>query len=156
MASSSREPQPEGWDELPELLFQRVIEKMGWARSDSAAVRRVSRRWRAMHDKNCKRLTCRPGVTDEAFITMLGRMPALTCLNLGWVKSLTADGLRAVGGLTNLTNLYFISCDKVTDAVLRDLRGLSALSILHLHNTSTSGAGHQQLKEAIPGLIIRT
>jgi hypothetical protein len=155
MASSSREPQPEGWDELPEMLFQRVMEKMGWARSDSAAVRLVSRRWRAMHDKNCKRLTCRPGVTDEAFISLLGRMPALTCLNVGWVKSLTADGLRAVGSLTNLTNLYFISCDKVTDAVLRDLRGLTALRLLHLHDTSTTGPGQYNLKAAIPGLVIR-
>jgi hypothetical protein len=94
-------------------------------------------------------------VTDEAFRTICGRLPALTCLNLGWVKSMTADGLRAVGGLTNLTNLYFISCDKVTDTVLRDLRGLTALRLLHLHNTSTSGAGHLALKAAIPGLVIK-
>lgn len=44
-------------------------------------------------------------MTDETLLALCGRLPALTSLDLQRVKSLTADGLSVVGGLTALTHL---------------------------------------------------
>ena len=109
---------------------------------------------------------------------LCGRLPALTVLSLCDVSSVTADGLRAVGGLTTLTYLDLDDCD-VTDAVLRELRGLTsltwlnlefcshvtdvglqhltsltALTTLDLRGTSTTKAGRNSLKAALPALAI--
>ena len=126
----------------------------------------------------------RHGVTDEVMHALCGRLPALTYLYLYEVRSLTVDGLRAVGGLTTLTNLE-LSYANVTDAVLRELRGLTALTFLGLngcsevtdvglqhlsslaaladiylhgmpfHGTSTTRAGRKALQASLPALRIR-
>ena len=106
------------------------------------AVRGLSRRWRALHDANCKYLHVRNGVTNEGMHALCGRLPALKTLILRGVTSLSADGLRAVGGLTALTLLDLIHCSNVTDAVLRELRSLTALSKLYLY-----GCTHVGLRE---------
>jgi len=146
---------------------------------------------------------------------LCGRLPALKTLILREVTSLTADGLRAVGGLTALTFISLADCNvtdrymkNVTDAVLRELRDLTELSTLwlsfctlvtdvgvrelrgltaltwlslngcthvtdvglqhltsltaladlylsvYLHNTSTTQAGRNALKAALPALTI--
>ena len=73
-------------------------------------MRGVSRRWRALHDGAYTRLTVANGVTDAGMHALCGRLPALTFLYLREVKSLTAEGLRAVGGLTALTFLSLSFC----------------------------------------------
>ena len=101
----------------------------------------------ALHDGACTFLHVRNGVTDEAMHALCGRLPALKTLILRGVKSLTADGLRAVGGLTALTHLDLRSCLIVTDAVLRELRDLTALSALHLSGCSNlTNAGLRKLR----------
>ena len=111
------------------------------------AVRGVSRRWRALHDGACTWLDLRRnGVTDEGMHALCGRLPALKTLNLYGVTSLTADGLRAVGGLTALTFLRLLDCN-VTDAVLRELRGLTELSTLYLWEcTLVTDVGVRELR----------
>ena len=126
-------------EELPDDLLRRVLEVV-MLRSDgqrqrcwwSGTVRGLSRRWRAIHDGVCQTLCVDDGVTDEVIHALCGRLPALTFLWLNKVKSLTEDGLRAVGGLNALAFLHLGGCANVTDAVLRELRGLSALTWLYL------------------------
>ena len=131
------------WEELPEELLLRVLghvmQENGFMHENGdgrnrwcRAVRGVSRRWRAVHDGVCQWLRVRNGVTDEVMRALCGRLPALACLAVGSVKSLTEDGLRAVGGLTTLNELYLYYCSNVTDAVLRELRDLTALTTLWL------------------------
>jgi hypothetical protein len=136
---------------LPDELLLRVLEhvmlgrdgKMRWR----GGVRRVSRTWRALHDGACTRLDLRNGVTDEGMHALCGRLPALKTLNLYRVTSLTADGLLAVGGLTALTHLYLQYCN-VTDAVLRELRGLTELSTLWLYGcTLVTDVGVRELRD---------
>jgi Leucine-rich repeat (LRR) protein len=166
------------WADLPEELKLKVLDRE-WTRRDSAAVRGTCRRWRAMHDASCKTLRVRDGVPDEEVICSLcGRLPALTSLDLERVKSLTTEGLRAVGGMTTLTHLD-LTFSNVTNVGLRELRGLTALSTLYLpycpsvtdvglqelttltvltrlgvYGCSTSKAGRDSLEAAIPGLTI--
>jgi hypothetical protein len=79
-------------------------------------------------------------------------LPALTWLSLYEVKSLTADGLRAVGGVTALTKLNLFNCANVTDAVLRELRDLTALTELYLFNcTDVTNVGLRELR-GLPAL----
>ena len=142
------------------------------------AVRVVSRGWRALHDGACTWLELRNGVTDEGMHALCGRLPALKTLILQKVTSLTADGLRAVGGLTaltyldlrycnvtdevlhelrdhtELTTLYLRYCSLVTDVGLQHLKSLTALSDLSLYYTSTTQAGRNALKAALPALTI--
>jgi len=59
-----------------------------------------------------------------------------------------------VGGLTTLTMLPFYFCSNMTDAVLWEQRGLTALTHLDLHFTSTTKAGLDALKAALPALTI--
>ena len=170
---------------LPEELLMRVLGHVmlrnrggGLQKWGCAGVRGVSRQWRAVHDGVCQYLRIRHGVTGEVMHALCGRLPALTYLYLYEVRSLTVDGLRAVGGLTTLTNLE-LSYANVTDAVLRELRGhteltklclnfcsdvtdvglkhlesLTALTQLYLFHTSTTQAGRIALKAALPALTI--
>ena len=117
-------------DELLLWVREHVMLRYGekWWRG---GVRGVSRTWRALHDGACTWLWLDNGVTDEGMHALCGRLPALKTLDLYEVTSLTADGLLAVGGLTALTILDLSSCN-VTDAVLRELRGLTELSTLYL------------------------
>ena len=186
-ASSSTGTLPDEvlWEELPEELLLRVLGHvilrvggLGPQKYWCGAVRGVSRQWRALHDGACGSLIMLGGVTDEGMHMLCGRLPALTYLDLYGVKSLTADGLRAVGGLTTLTVLELCYCN-VSDAVLRELRGLTALTCLNLEfcthvtdvglqhlssltalttlfldDTSTTQAGRNALKAALPALAI--
>jgi Leucine-rich repeat (LRR) protein len=135
---------------LPDELLLRVLEHV-MLRSDGkrwrGGVRGVSRTWRALHDGACTFLELRDGVTDEVMHALCGRLPALKTLKLRGVTSLTADGLRAVGGLTALTYLNLGECN-VTDAVLRELRGLTELSELYLWGcTLVTDVGVRELRD---------
>jgi hypothetical protein len=165
------------WADLPEELKLKVLDRV-WTPRDSGAVRGTCRRWRAMHDASRKRLYVRDGVSEEVICSLCGRLPALNILNLGGVKCLTTEGLRAVGGMTTLT-LLNLGASNVTNVGLRELRGLTALSTLRLNfcpsvtdvglqelttltalthlgvqGCSTSKAGRDALKAVIPGLAI--
>ena len=166
---------------LPDELLLRVLGHvmLRWGRKKwCGAVRGVSRRWRALHDGTCTYLRVGNGVTDEVMHALCAQLPALAHLNLFEVTSLTAEGLRAVGSLTTLTYLNLYNCN-VTDAVLRELRdltelsklylygctlvtdvglqhltSLTALTKLYLRGTSTTQAGRNALKAALPALTI--
>ena len=183
MASTSTSPAGEvPWERLPEELLLRALPHVmlrGGLKRWCGAVRRVSRRWRAVHDTTCTRLRVRDGVTDEMMHALCGRLPKLVFMNLFQVASLTDDGLRAVGGLTALTELKLNDCSNITDAGLTELSSLSALTTLSLYGctkvtdvglrnlssltaltelflpfTSTTQAGQNALKAAIPALVI--
>ena len=164
------------WAGLPEELKLKVLDRE-WTRRDSRAVRGTCRRWRAMHDASRKKLRVHDGVPEEVICSLCGRLPALTILNLWGVKSLTTEGLRAVGGLTTLTWLYLhdsnmtnvglrelrdltaltflgLSYSNVTDVGLQELTTLTALTQLYVFGCSTSKAGRDALKAVIPGLTI--
>jgi Leucine-rich repeat (LRR) protein len=136
---------------LPDELLLRVLEHV-MLRWDGekwwcGGVRGVSRTWRALHDGACTMLEMRNGVTDEGMHALCGRLPALKTLILGGNTSLTADGLFAVGGLTALTHLDLNYCN-VTDAVLRELRGLTELSTLSLFDcTLVTDVGVRELRD---------
>ena len=135
---------------LPDELLLRVLELVmlryglkGW----SGAVRGVSRGWRALHDGACTRLELRNGVTNEGMHALCGRLPALKTLILRDVTTLTADGLRTVGGLTTITYLSLSFCN-VTDAVLRELRDLTELAFLYLDGcTLVTDVGVRELRD---------
>jgi len=122
---------------LPDELLLRVLARAmmdddGLKRWSGAV--RLSRRWRALHDVACTRLDLQhSGVTDAGFHALCGRLPALKTLILSWVTSLSANGLRAVGGVTALTVLDLCH-GNVTDALLRELRGRTALTKLNLNS----------------------
>ena len=144
---------------LPDELLLRVLELV-MLRGDGrkrwrGAVRVVSRVWRALHDGACTWLHLRNGVTDELMHALCGRLPALKTLILYQVTSLSAGGLRAMGGLTALTFLNLYNCTNVTDVGLQHCTSLTALSTLILLRTSTTQAGRNALQTALPALDIR-
>ena len=165
------------WADLPEELKLKVLDRE-WTPRDSGAVRGTCRRWRAMHDASRKTLRVRDGVPEAVICSLCGRLPALTILRLWGVKSLTTEGLRAVGGMTTLTwlnldysnvtivglrelrgltalsTLHLNSCPSVTDVGLQELTTLTALTQLSVRGSSTSKAGWDALKAVIPGLTI--
>jgi internalin A len=98
-----------------------------------------------MHDASRKTLSVRDGVPEEVICSLCGRLPALTILDLWGVKSLTTEGLRAVGGLTPLTRLN-LTRSNVTNAGLRELRGLTALSTLYLSRSNVTDVGLRELR----------
>jgi hypothetical protein len=148
-SSSTGTLEEEGpWEGLPEELILKVLDELRCKRRDSGAVRGTCRKLRAIHDASRKTLVVRDGVTDAVMHALCGRLPALTTLQLRWVKSLTAEGFFAVGGLTALTHLYLHLCANVTDEVLRELRELTGLTALHLSNATTmTDVGLRELRE---------
>ena len=143
-------------ERLPDELLLRVLGHAmlrwhtyaGSLKSWCWAVRGVSRRWRALHDGACQSLRVLDGVTDEGMHALCARLPSLTFLELeNGITSLTEDGLRAVGGLTMLTELYLTECPGVTDLVLQKLRHCTALTRLSLeHCTNVTDVGVRELR----------
>ena len=80
-------------------------------------------------------------------------MTTLTRLNLG-DSNVTNVGLRELRGLTALSTLRLNFCPSVTDVGLQELTTLTALTTLYVFNSSTSKAGRDALKAAIPGLTM--
>lgn len=169
-----------GWPELPKELLLRVLDELRWTRRNSRSVRRVCRRWRAIHDSNRRCMRVRDGVPDQVICTLCGRLPALTDLSLLGVTSLSNEGVRAVCGLlptltrldlgaccgvtdvgvrelralTTLKELSLTRAVSVTDVGLRELRGLTALRRLFVIHCCTTKAGRDALKAALPALTI--
>ena len=79
---------------------------------------------------------------------------ALTTLDLGGCYHVTDVGLRELRGLTKLTTLWIDSCYHVTDVGIQHLSSLSALTRLGLYATTTTQAGRNALKAALPALTI--
>jgi hypothetical protein len=79
---------------------------------------------------------------------------SLTSLNFSYNNKVTNVGLRELRGLTALTELNLDFCPNVTDVGLQELTTLTALNTLHLVGCSTTKAGRDALKAAIPGLTI--
>jgi len=121
----------------------------------------------------------RDGVPAQVIRTLCGRLPSLTNLDLHGVVTVKDEGARAVGGLTTLTRLDLGGCCNVTDVGvrelrglirldalsltrvvsvtdvgLRELRGLTALKRLFVIHCSTTKAGRDALKAALPALTI--
>ena len=128
---------------LPDELLLRVLElvmRRDGQKRWSGAVRGLSRGWRALHDGACTRLRIRNGVTDEVMHALCGRLPALKTLILYQVTSLSAGGLRAMGGLTALTFLNLSICN-VTDRYIKATESLSG------RDTRTKPATQQQQQQ---------
>jgi F-box and leucine-rich repeat protein 14 len=62
--------------------------------------------------------------------------------------------VRELRGLTALTTLYLNYCTHVTDAGLQHIKSLTALPYLSLSGSSTTQAGRNALKATLPALII--
>jgi hypothetical protein len=92
-------------------------------------------------------------LTDEA-LRAVRSCASLTSLNFSNCYKVTNVGLRELRGLTALTELNFNNCYNVTDVGLQELTSLAALNTLHLFECSTTKAGRDALKAAIPGLVI--
>jgi hypothetical protein len=120
-----------GWAELPEELFEKVLEVqpagpskpqdggLGFSQA-LAAVRLVCAAWKAVHDAMVTQLVLRRQTTDEAVGMLVRRFPAAVSLEVkgeaGVTASLTDKGLqvRAVSSLASLTSLDLTYCFKVT------------------------------------------
>ena len=63
-------------------------------------------------------------------------------------------GVRELRGLTALTHLSLSGCTNMTDVGLQLLSSLTALNTLYIYNTSTTYAGRNALKAALPALTI--
>ena len=104
-----------GWAALPDELLLMALERLGWAKRESAAVRLTSSRWRRIHDEGRKTLELSGGcaidattttcATDEVVVVLCGRMLALTALKLFEAGCLTDVALQAVAELKALTHL---------------------------------------------------
>ena len=122
---------PNGWAALPEELLLMALERLRWAKRESAAVRLTSSRWRRIHDEGRKTLELRGArATDAAVAALCGRMPALTKLILHWCSLLTDQGLQAVAELKALTVLNLFGCSLVTD---QGLQAVAELKFCQVH-----------------------
>ena len=80
---------------------------------------------------------------------------ALTTLYLFGCSLVTDVGVRELRGLTELTTLSLSGCFFATDAGLQHLTSLSRLTSLVVWGCSTTQAGREALKAALPALRIR-
>jgi hypothetical protein len=92
-------------------------------------------------------------VTDAVLRELRG-LTELSELYLFGCTLVTDVGVRELRDLTALRTFGLIGCTHVTDAGLQHLMSLTALSKLFLHGTSTTQAGRNALKAALPALTI--
>ena len=90
-------------------------------------------------------------ITD-AGLAHLKALRKLTTLKLGYTQ-VTDAGLVHLEGMTNLVDLDLESTP-ISDAGLARLKGLPRLRCLRLSHTHVTEAGMNELKQALPGLII--
>jgi hypothetical protein len=62
--------------------------------------------------------------------------------------------VRELRGFTARTELSLNGCTKLTDAGLQHLTSLTALTKLYIRGTSTTQAGRNALKTALPALTV--
>jgi hypothetical protein len=92
-------------------------------------------------------------VTDAVLRELRG-LTELSSLYLYGCTLVTDVGVRELRDLTALRTLRLDSCSHVTDAGLPHLTSLTALSELSLYDTSTTQAGCNAIKAALPALNI--
>ena len=92
-------------------------------------------------------------VTD-AVLRELRDLTSLSTLFLAGCTHVTDVGVRELRDLTAITELYLRGCTHVTDVGLQHCKSLTALSELFLGGTSTTQAGRNALKAALPALTI--
>jgi Leucine-rich repeat (LRR) protein len=92
-------------------------------------------------------------VTDAVLRELRG-LTELSTLDLVECTLVTDVGVRELRDLTALRTLNLSFCTHVTHAGLQHLMSLTALSELHLGGTSTTQAGWNALKAALPALTI--
>ena len=85
----------------------------------------------------------------------MGGLTALTFLDLEYYSDASDAVLWELRDLTALTTLFWLhGFPDVTDVSLQHLASLTALTTLSLYNTSTTKAGRDALKAALPALTI--
>lgn len=76
--------------------------------------------------------------------------------NLTWLRldatAISGDGLRYVGALKDLEQLY-LDQTKISDADVAHLTALTKLRVLNLHDTDVTPEGVAGLKRALPNLV---
>jgi hypothetical protein len=92
-------------------------------------------------------------VTDAVLRELRG-LTELSTLHLNRCTLVTDVGVRELRDLTALRTLSLRPCTHVTDAGLQHLMSLTALCVLYLDGTSTTQAGRNALKAALPALTI--
>jgi hypothetical protein len=92
-------------------------------------------------------------VTDAVLRELRG-LTELSTLYLRDCTLVTDVGVRELRDLTALRRLNLYNCTHVTDAGLQHLMSLTALSHLFLGGSSTTQAGRNALKAALPALTI--
>jgi hypothetical protein len=92
-------------------------------------------------------------VTDAVLRELRG-LTELSVLYLRGCTLVTDVGVRELRDLSALRTLDLVGCTHVTDVGLQHLMSLTALSELCLQGTSTTRAGRNALKAALPALTI--
>ena len=112
-----------------------ALERLRWAGRESVAVRLTSF---AVETYPPASLLLLDRATNEAVVTLCGRMPALTALDLYGANTLTDEALHAVAELKLLTFLVLRDCELVSDTGVRFLAKLKSLTVLSLDGCSWS------------------
>lgn len=134
------------WEWLPPDVAEEVMEHIQREKGASAVFRRVCKRWRDAHDICVRHLSvnARRRVNVNASRSDLARMISRFVLRFQRVNEIDVHGgalhyfdnydvekwLRALAGLTALTDLNLCGCNEVSDDGLRALASLAALTIM--------------------------
>jgi hypothetical protein len=162
------------WTDLPEYVFEEVVEHVQEDRKVSASFRRVCHAWREAHDRlvtvlepngasqdarlwskfgGVKTLHFTPSsmppsdvVNDNALMKVLEQFTDLTSLDLTGRSSATNEQVKTLAEFTALTSLNLGGCDEVTAEGLSALASLTALTSLNLAECyKASGEGIRAL-----------
>ena len=149
------------WTDLPEYVFESVVEQLQGDRKVSADFRRVCHAWLEAHDRlvtvlrpngvpqdarlwskfgGVKTLSFKlssmqsaDGVNDDATLKKaLEQLTNLTSLDLTRWKRVTNEGITALAKLTGLVSLDLTHCPGITNEGVKALSPLTALTRLNL------------------------
>ena len=122
------DPPATAWTELPECVYEVVMQHFQDDREVSAIFRRVCHAWRETHDRLVTVVKVKSAPQDVRIWRIFG---AVKSLHLN--ASLVCDSdVRALSPLTTLTDLNISSCKAVSDEGLKELALLTGLTSLDL------------------------
>jgi hypothetical protein len=166
------------WTDLPDYIFEAVVEHVQGDRKVSASFRLVCHAWREAHDRlvtvlkpngasqdarlwskfgGVKTLHLAEGrspkpssyvMNDASLMKALKQLTDLTSLNLSGCFRVTDEGVKALAKLTCLISLNLAYCQRVRTEGVRALSPLTAITSLNL--AQCPGVSDEEVKALSP------
>uniref|UniRef100_A0A7S0WN02 F-box/LRR-repeat protein 15-like leucin rich repeat domain-containing protein n=1 Tax=Pyramimonas obovata TaxID=1411642 RepID=A0A7S0WN02_9CHLO len=149
MCAAHRSRKRSDWADLPDLVFDKVLEQLRCDRGASATFRSVCKKWQEVHDSALEGLRVKRVPADWIVGNRLGGVKKL---NLRGCDGLSDQTIGTLGSLSRLTHLELFDC-KISDDHIAVLAP-RLTSLTHLNLGSCSALTDEGVRALAPRTLL--